>query len=394
MQRYIGMAPEPTFKPFTLEGVTHFIEPRSVSLDTPDSPFIFTGAAASREPRLAVPGSYVPSGSVEYFVDLDSIGSWLSGALGHYISLGTDASDASDALDGDVAAGDTTITVDDASDFSDSDYIQIGEAAVNDPEIAQIESIEAATNIITLTKTLLKNHADDDKVFEVNTPFLHRFFRTNSRNLPSFTYYVGKEFFEHRFKGVTITQLSLVQERELLTASIDVVAAEESQAGINNFAKSFSNDVVGSRHVSLFQMENPARGLKVDAEAFSIEINNNIDETAGVRFGSRFPQEFEVGGLDVSGSFRLAFKTLQQYQDFWGGTVGPTEDASYNNELTAEWSKGSKRLKIAVPELHLNRVSAPLSGRDRLTQEITFTALSTPTGSPLVVDLENSELRY
>ena len=388
------MAPELTFKPFALESVTHFIEPRSISLDTPDNPFIFTEAAASREPRLAVPASYVPSGSVEYFVDLDSIGSWLSGALGHYVSLGTDASGASDVLDGDHVAGDTTITVDDASDFADDDYIQVGEAVANDPEIAQIESVETGTNTVTLKNGLRKDHADDDKVFKVNAPFLHRFFKVNSRNLPSFTYYVGKEFFEHRFKGVTISRLSLTQERELLTASIDVIAADESQAGINNFSKAFSNDVVGSRHVSLFQFENPARGLKVDAEAFSIEINNNIDETAGVRFGSRFPQEFEVGGLDVTGSFRLAFKSLQQYQDFWGGTVGPTEDASYSNELTAEWSKGTKRLKIAVPELHLNRVSAAISGRDRITQEITFTALASPTGSPLVVDLANSEWRY
>ena len=393
MQRYVGIAPEPTFKPSTLEQVTHFIEPSSVSIDTPDSPFAFTAVANLREPRLAIPSTYIPTGSVEYSVDLDSIGSWLRGALGQYISIGTDASGASDALDGAGAARDITITLDDASAFASDDYIQIGATVADNPEIAQIASV--SSNIVTLAHVLLRDHADGDSVLKVTSPFLHRFTRTLARNLPSFTYYVGRELFEHRFKGVTINRLSITQERDLLTSSIEILAAEESQAGINNFAKAFSSDVVGNRHVSLFHLENPSRALMVDAESFSIDINNNIDEASGIRFGSRFPQEFEVTGFEVSGSFRLAFKSLQHYQDFWGNDVGPTEDASYSNELTAEWSRNGKRLKVSVPEMLLTRVASPLSGRDRLTQEISFRALASPAaGSPVVVDLANNELRY
>ena len=395
MERYVGVAPEVSFSPPNFSNTIHFIEPSSVSLDSPRGSLLFHGATGTRDLRTSAPSAYIPSGSMETVVDLDSVGSLLRGVLGLHFGVGT-ADTASTTLTADAAIGDTELSVGDGTGFSGDDYIQVGNSD-QDPELGRVTSdgVDTTNNTLTLTEPVLKSHSSGHAVSEVTAPFTHSFKRTKEQNLPSYTYYIGSGFVERYFKGVTINRLAFTQQRELLTVSADLLAAREYQKDLATFSKSYSNDIVGLRYISYFQLENPFKNLKPEAEAFSIEINNNIDENSGIRFGSRFPTEFEVQGFDVTGSFTLAFRSLEQYQNFWGATDGPDEDVGTTNELTIEWGRNSKSLRLNIPKLQYESLGAPISGRDRLTQEIGYRGLyQAGADSSVVATLINSIPRH
>ena len=384
-RRYLGIAEEGTFG--TATAAVAFIDYLDSSLAAPSEPVVFYEGAGSRGFQVAVPGPYIPSGDLQMGVDPMNFVHFLKWALGRYGLVGTVNTPPETTLDGAAASGDTMVTVDDGTDFAVDDYIQIDGGILGD--VGKVTAINA--ELITLDQPLLHAHFDGADVKRVTSPFTHIFAPNNESTLPSFTARIGKDVFEHVFEGATVDRLSFSVDRGFLTCSVSVQARKDSSVTLNAGSKSFNRDIYTFRHGTTF-----IAGVDETAavEGFSLEIANNLDAEGGVRMGSRFPREFPVQGLDVSGSLSLAFDSADEYARFWGASGGPSEDGADTFKLEQVFNSGVNWLKFALESVYWTQVSTPVSGRGRITQGVEFRAMENPVWGAINIEAVNTKDRY
>ena len=385
-RRYLGIREEYNFD--AAMPSTVFLDFLSAGLETPSEPFIFYEGAGSRGLLLAAPGPYIPSGDLQVGVDPVEAIHFMKWGLGRYGLAGTASSPAVETtLDSEVSAGDTTVTVDDVTSLIVGDYVQISGGIGG--EVGKITAV--ASNDITLESALLYSYADNAEVKRVVSPFTHMFRPALERTLPSFTARVGKDVFEHVFARVTIDRLSFNVERGFLTCTLSVQAQKDVTGLLNTSAKTFPRNIYTFRHATTLIASIDRSSV---VEGFNLEIANNVDAEAGVRFGSRFPFEFPVQGVDVSGSLALAFNDMEEYSRFWGLAGGPDEDGANAFKLEQQFRSGNDWLKFVLGSVYWAQISTPVSGRGRITQEVQFKAIEDSIWDTIHVEAVNSKDRY
>ena len=389
-RRYLGFAEEDTFG--SAKDAAAFIDYLSVGLEAPSEPILFYEGAGSRGMSLTEPGPYVPSGDIEFGVDSTQVVYFLKWALGRYGVEGTEPTSASSTTLATAASvGDTTIEVNDEAGFGVDDYVQISDGLGGDVvKIVALDGGGGPTYTWTTTAPLNRHDADVD-VVEVESPFKHLFRPTKDRNLPSFTARIGKDVFEHVFAGVTIDRLAFTADQGFLTCRMSVQAQKDLRGSLNDGTKAFPSDLFTFRTaVSLVNDVDESRNV----ESFSLEIANNIDPAAGVRFSSRFPREFPIQGADVTGSLTMAFANTDEYQRFWGAANEPAESGASSIKLEQQFQVGDNRLQFILGSVFWTQVSTPVSGRGRINQTINFRSVEDSTWDVVHVETINTKGRY
>ena len=384
--RYLAIGEESEFGLLAQPAV--FLDYLNAGLEAPTDPLIFYDGAGGRGNTIAAPGPYIPSGDLELGVDPVQAIHFLKWGLGRYGHTGTAVTPAVETtLDGDVAAGDTTITVDDASSLVVGDYVQIGGGVGGD--VGKITAI--SSNDLTIESGLLHPHPDGADIRKVTSPFTHIFAPTKERTLPSFTARIGKNVFEHTFGGATVGSLRFAVDREFLTCRVSVQAQKDIHFGLNSGGKSFPQAIYTSRQATTLIADVDESAI---VEAFELEVANSITGESGVRFGSRFPKEFPIEGIEVSGSLTMAFQDPDEYTRFWGDAAGSQESGAIPFKLEQQFRDGDNWLKFIMASVYWTQVSTPVSGRGRITQAAQFMSLSDPVWDVINVEAINTKERY
>ena len=384
--RYLAIGEESDFG--ILAQPVLFLDYLSTSLEAPTDSLIFYEGASSRANSIAVSGPYIPSGDIELGVDPIAAIHFLKWALGRYGHTGTTVSPAVETtLDGAASAGVTTVTVEDATSLAIDDYIQIGGGIGGD--VSKVTAVNS--NVLTLELSLLHPHLDNADVTKVESPFTHIFAPTLEDSLPSFTARIGKGVFEHVFAGATIDRLRFSVDRGFLTCGASIQAQKDSYAAINSGGKTFPGTLYTSRHAATL-ISNFDESVSV--ESFELEIGNNVVAEAGIRFGSRFPREFPIEGLEISGSMTLAFQSLDEYERFWGASSGVQEAGGSTLRVEQQFRSGDNWLKFVMASAYWTQVSTPVSGRGRITQSVQFASVVDPVWGAINVEVINTKYRY
>lgn len=159
-----------------------------------------------------------------------------NGNLLHYVfcntvDTGTDVGGGGGStLNGALAIGATNIIVNDASDYANSDYIQIG---VANAEIRQITSIAGAPTLV-VDKGVRKIHADAETCNEVAAPFTHVMEYLDSLAVyHSFTletdFWDGTTHWVRWCTGCMVESVTLeASENDVLIATVDVLGKIDS----------------------------------------------------------------------------------------------------------------------------------------------------------------------
>ncbi|MBI4307157.1 MAG: hypothetical protein HY678_12640 [Chloroflexi bacterium] len=397
-KRYLGIGEEATFG--TAVAAAAFLDILRGELDVPSAPVLRYEGAGGRSSALVVPGPYVPQGDIEVGVDALKFPWLLRWGLGSWVATGTAVGGGSvTTLAAAAAAGDDTIEVAAEAGFQVGDIIEIG--GTECVKISAIDGGGGPTYIWTLTEALQKAHGNTEDVTEVEAPFTHAFSVTQDRTLPSFTARLGKQVFEHVFDGATIGSMTFSVERGFLVCRLSLVARKDAKAVLDSSAKSFPTNLFSFRGASATI---DAGDIVSKVESFEMEVTNNLDSEAGVRHGSRFAREFPIGEFTVNGKLQMVFTTQDEYDRFWGQADSPADVdlTTYNLEVnyfygTIPNTAEEYRIKFILPKAYHTQVGAPVNGRDRITQEISFEGQfndDVAWRTPVSIQVLNEKYRY
>jgi len=206
---------------------------------------------------------------------------------------------------------------------------------------------------------------------------------TKIRNgLPSYTLAVGKDDFEHRFKGIVFEELSLELDNKFLIAGVSCVGKKDSKEALQEVDMSeFPAEILYAMHANFLRGDPGATLSDISAkiEDFNLNISNDVDIESGIPANSRFPERFFLQGLEVSVDLTLVFEDEDELEAFWGNASGPTEDDKITEkELSFQFveKEDEKELEINIPKAVMQSHSAPIDTRGRIEQTVSYTAVT------------------
>jgi hypothetical protein len=205
-------------------------------------------------------------------------------------------------------------------------------------------------------------------------PFTHTFKVSESaETLPSVTLRVGRQITEHRFTGGTGNRLRLHYAPQMyLAAEADMATAADSLQSLDTSGKTLASSYFLRREGAITIA---AGAVSTKVEEIEVTLENNVDIEAGVRHNSRFPVEFPLGPVDVTGRLTMTFLDTAEYTRFWGNASAPQAASNPPVAVTALYTKGSTTLEVLVPQAVWTHVAPPVEGRDRIRQEVLFRGL-------------------
>jgi len=256
-------------------------------------------------------------------------------------------------------------------------------------ESGSFDIIVNADNITKILKCALGDVTTSDDGGSPAVAYKHEF--KPSSTLPSFTLEVCPDVgsYSRQIVGCGITSLRFeAPARELLTASVDILAAKEKLI-------SPSTPTFTTRRPFVFYDGQISGLVTANVEAFRLTIENDIPDDAFV-LGSRFLPGLRVQGFTVSGELDLTFLDWDAYQKFLGSASatepGTTaESYSLTATFTSPEETGSSvagfenyELEFHLPKIYLDTAEAHFDRRDRIVETVRFTAVYDSTADYVV----------
>lgn len=210
--------------------------------------------------------------------------------------------------------------------------------------------------------------------------------------LPTFNARIGKDLFEHLFLGCAINSLQLQASDSFMELTLDIVAQKDKKATLQTISALDLGEISPLAFHEIHVSTGPS-SCKV--RNMTLNINNNIDADSGRGLGSRFPCLLRANQRETTLDMELYFDDTGELENFWGNAAGPTE-ASTPNEFSLEFeikqagaTTGDPLITIELPRcIHTSQSLEP-SGRDRMEQSVTVTALQ----DSFVIDEKDSEIK-
>lgn len=388
-RRYLGVAKESTYG--TKVAPKFFVDPTSLGLNTPDAPEMIKPGSLTRVPQNHAPGMYTPSGPVEFTCDAPLLWYFLWLLLGDKTTTDNTSSQTAEELlttgAGEttgsgtlgslpVVPGTLTIELDGGADVAEDDgFGNITELAAS----GVTGSVNYATGVVTLAGLTESSTYDADYD---NGTFSHVITVDESlQEMLSATLKLGKDEFMHTFVGCAFSQLTLDVEKEWATISIDVLAQKDEKEAILTLPNVTipQGYPVPFHKVTAKAVDYGGTLADISAvvEKLTLTINNNADAEGGTTIGSRFPRKIYPGEVEIMVDMTLAFDNTNDLENFWGGASGPSASGVVEQALQITLDSagvlGSVIFDLykAIP---LNVGLTP-SGRERLTQELSFQVL-------------------
>jgi hypothetical protein len=167
---------------------------------------------ADRDYHLQVEGKHTVEATAAGIIQTPL---WMAMAMGREAITGTDDGTGGSDLDGDVAAGDTSITLTSATGYSVGEFIEIEDASSWRHEIREIATVPGG-EVVTFTDGPLRfSHIDTTGCNEVIAPFTHTI--TGGPTLPIYTMETNH---------LDTTDLS-IYTRGLAVDSLEITGGEE-----------------------------------------------------------------------------------------------------------------------------------------------------------------------
>jgi hypothetical protein len=390
--RYFGFGREATYG--TGVNALMHVDMASSSMDSPaNTEMIFKGGLG-RSPTIRRPGPYEPSGGVNFAGEITTLGWMALAALGGYVyTVGSgdrSASNANDVFGGYsttikaanasiVGATSVVLTTLASTSFPSGTYIRIGTPNGSDTEYRTVATSTSGTTTLTFTGALEFGHAaltpvvQIDKIPTVNATNLHELYGSTENSLPSYTFRIGKDIFEHVFEGSQLKSFGLKLANGFLDCSLGVVAQKDSSATIQAvealllptaYPFSFPDAVVAINGVDKSAL----------VKGFSIDVSNALTTKMGV--GSRFGRGTVAGDRNVTFSLDVYFESMEMIEAVWGSAHAPTIDGSTEASFTIDLNAGQYgNINIQIPRGLLTGVKTQSSGKDIIVQNISGTAM-------------------
>lgn len=245
----------------------------------------------------------------------------------------------------------------------------------------------------------------DDPVAGTNQ---HEAYGSTDTALPSFAAWLGKDVWEQVVRGCMVSQLQLAVSDGYAQLTVEILGAKDAKGALD--------ETVLSRlplppPITFPQVRFWVGGTASGDERsknitnLTLTINNNGDGPAGRGLGSRFPQrKIPAGQRDTQVQFTTWYDSTEHIERVWGDPAGPSDDGSTELPLRiVADSDIDGGLTINLPRVVFGQVQTQPSGRARIDQQVTATALLdtvtlwdgvTDVESEIVARLENNQPAY
>lgn len=218
----------------------------------------------------------------------------------------------------------------------------------------------------------------------------HESWGSDSRILPSFCARIGKDNFEHVFKGCVIDSLELEVEDELVSLTFSISSSVDQKAPLQLKSTVFAK-LPAEREIPFHAVAVSIAGVVQQRKLknLTLSVGNNADAESGRYLGSRFAGRIPVNERETTVSTEMDFTDLQQIERIWGGTAGPTSQGAVEFPLEVSLFGGKnangldQTVLLQLPRVFYTAVETQPDGRDEMTQPVEMRAL---TGDVTLLD--------
>ena len=204
----------------------------------------------------------------------------------------------------------------------------------------------------------------------------HEMYPTEDTVLPSFTTRLGKDIFEHVFRGCVMNGLELKVEDDFIFATLDCIGARDTRDTLKAIAALtlFNENNLSFIDASL------ALGAAVDynckIKGLTISITNGADAGPGKGIGQRHPCRIPVGARNIDIKGNLWFEDYSEYEKFWGAAGGVSASGSSTEAMILTIDAGlDGSIEFNFPKLMYTDLKTPPSGRGEIVQAFSAVAL-------------------
>lgn len=216
------------------------------------------------------------------------------------------------------------------------------------------------------------------------SPYTHTFVPAQDPMMDTFTAFVGKDNFEHKFISNAISSMELSVSNGILSAKFATVGQKDAPSGTMQ-TPTFLDTPIYAAHNTIVTID----GVSANVESLTLTISTGAENA--FKLGSRYPYRINRGALSVTADFGLVFDDNTQLQKYWGGANGPQESII---EFPVVINVGSD-LDITLPAAVYTSVTQPVSGRGIIKQTAKLRAKLAADGTgPIQFDLTNDKPTY
>jgi len=235
-------------------------------------------------------------------------------------------------------------------------------------------------------KWALGNYVFTDGGEGTNT---HEIYPKENTILPSYTVRLGKDFFEHVFRGCVMNGLELAIEDSFIFATLDNIGARDSRDTLDEIA---ALTLFNENNLSFIDASLALGGSNYNCKIknLTISITNGADAGPGKGFGQRHPCRIPVGNRNIDIKGNLFFEDYSEYAKFWGASSGVSEDGVSTEAMVLTIDAGTDgSLEFNFPKLAYTDLKTPPSGRGEIVQAFSGVALiETITLADAVTEIE------
>lgn len=228
---------------------------------------------------------------------------------------------------------------------------------------------------------------------------LHEIYGQQGIILPGFIARIGKDVFEHIFRGCVVNSIELTAEGEFAMCTADIIGLKDAKGTLLAIdALVIPDEYPLAFHEVTVTRNSVDYSAKVKSMSLTIANNGNVEN--GRSLGSRFARRMTVLERDVRLGLNLYFDSTAELEAFWGGSTGPTATGVTELPWELHFNAGADGvMDILLPRLtHLTVPTQP-SGREEITQNVSFKAFqdvitlndgATDVASSILVSVENA----
>ena len=204
----------------------------------------------------------------------------------------------------------------------------------------------------------------------------HEIYPSEDTVLPSYTVRLGKDVFEHVFRGCVMNGLEIVIGDDFIFATLDNIGARDTKVAL----KAIADLTLFNEHHLSFIDASLALGVAVDYNCkikdMTISITNGASAEAGKGIGQRHPCRIPVGARNIDIKGNLWFEDSVEYAKFWGASGGVSANGSTTEAMIITIDSGvDGSMELKFPALMYTDLKTPPSGRAEIVQAFSGMAL-------------------
>lgn len=200
---------------------------------------------------------------------------------------------------------------------------------------------------------------------------LHEMYAEESAfTVPTFATRIGKDVFEHLFRGCAVNSFQLDVEDGFVQTTLDLVTSRDEKGSLNPDA------IDGLASAPPFVFHEVTASLDgVDESAkirsLTLSIENSADPDAGRSLGSRWTRRVAVGQRTVTLEMSVWYDSTEHIERVWGGQDGPSTEGSSELPVVVTLDAGEDGIAtLTFPRVVWTAVSTQPSGQSRIEQTI------------------------